>query len=114
MGRWRRGGRDTTESYRQLDVRRMQRGGFLKPGSWSTWRWSRNGEVFATIQVRADFNCVTLTQEAVKLQKTGWIQDRAGFRGTGRGRMVLSSLVEWETAGGPPVAGTLPALKLLV
>jgi len=52
MGRWRGGGRDTTEGYRQLDVRRMQRGGFLRAGSWSSWRWSRNGEVFASIQVR--------------------------------------------------------------
>ena len=60
MGRHRGGGKDTTESYRQLDVRRMQRGGFLRAGSWSTWRWSRNGEVFASIQVRAEFNCVTL------------------------------------------------------
>jgi len=54
--RHRSGGKDTTDCYRQLDVRRMQRGGFLRAGSWSTWRWSRNGEVFASIQVRAEFN----------------------------------------------------------
>jgi hypothetical protein len=55
-GRYRGGGRDTTEGYRQLDVRWMQRKGFLRAGSWSSLYWSRNGERFASIQVRADFN----------------------------------------------------------
>lgn len=61
MGSYRhRGGRDTTESYLKLDVRRMQRGGFLRAGSWSTWTWSRNGERLASIQMRTDFDCVVL------------------------------------------------------
>lgn len=61
MGRWRGGGRDTTEGYRQLDVRWMRRRGFLRAGSRSSVNWSRNGEVFASIQVRADFNRVVLS-----------------------------------------------------
>jgi hypothetical protein len=55
-----RGGRATTDSYRQIDIRKMQRGGFLRPGCWSTWHWSLRGERVASIQVRADFGSVTL------------------------------------------------------
>ena len=55
-----RSGRATTESYRQIDVRKMQRGGYLRPGCWSTWRWCVNGERVASIQVRADFGSVVL------------------------------------------------------
>src|SRR6185437_14157458 len=44
-GSGRRGGRATTANYWQIDVRRMQRGGFLRLGSYSVWKWSRNGEV---------------------------------------------------------------------
>ncbi len=74
-GSGRRGGRDTTDGYRQLDVRKMQRGGFLVPGSWSIWRWSRNGEVFASIQVRADFNRVVLMYRHRSYGDEDWTQE---------------------------------------
>jgi hypothetical protein len=82
MRRSRGGGKDTTDMYRQLDIRKMQRGDFLKAGCWSTWRWSRNGDVFATIQVRADFNCVVLmynhraygNSEWTKAEYTVWLE----------------------------------------
>jgi hypothetical protein len=51
---WRISGRrydskDTTGSYRQLDVRRLQRDGALVDGRFSAQRWSRDGEVTASI-----------------------------------------------------------------
>lgn len=46
--------RDTTADYRRLDVRSLQRDGLLAPGLSFDWRWSRNGEVIAFIQVRTE------------------------------------------------------------
>jgi hypothetical protein len=43
-GSGRRGGRDTTSGYLRLDVRRLQRGGFLRFGSCSSQQWSRGGQ----------------------------------------------------------------------
>ena len=43
--------RDTTGSYLQLDVRRLQRDGALVPGRASTRQWSRNGEGVGSINL---------------------------------------------------------------
>jgi len=59
MGRY--GGKATTSDFLRLDVRYLQRKGFLGPGRFATLRWSRNGEPFASMGLRADFSCVVLT-----------------------------------------------------
>ena len=56
-----RGGRDTTESYRNLDVRRWQRDKLLNAGSSFGWEWSHEGEVLASIGVRAETGRVVLS-----------------------------------------------------
>ena len=56
-----RGGRDTTESYRNLDVRRWQREKLLNAGSSFGWQWSHDGEVLASIGVRAETGRVILS-----------------------------------------------------
>jgi hypothetical protein len=50
----------TTDSCHSIDVRRWQRAGTLWPGSWRSWQWSRDGEVTASIQVRAEADRVVL------------------------------------------------------
>lgn len=52
-GRW-QCGKNTTDDYRFLDVRRLQREGMLKPGQAYTWSWIRGGETVAAIQIRTE------------------------------------------------------------
>jgi hypothetical protein len=47
------GGKKTTSTYLQLDVRRLQRKGFLASGVSSNWRWNREGEDVASINAHA-------------------------------------------------------------
>lgn len=60
-GRRYQGGKDATDDYRTLDVRRWQRDGFLTPGRAFNWQWTRNGETVASIQVRTESDRVILT-----------------------------------------------------
>jgi len=59
--RWRYGTKSSTDEYRRLDVRRWAREGMLRPGYWGGWQWTRNGEVVASIRMRAEANRVILT-----------------------------------------------------
>ena len=58
---WHFGAKDTTDDYRTLDVRRWQREGYLEPGRWFGWQWTRDGETVASIQVRAESDRVILS-----------------------------------------------------
>jgi hypothetical protein len=58
--RWRHSAKSTTDDYRALDVRRLARAGVLRPGNWSNWQWTRDGETVASIQMRAEQDRVTL------------------------------------------------------
>jgi len=58
---WHYGAKDTTCDYRSIDVRHWNREGLLVPGSAFGWQWSRNGEVVASIQIRAESGRVILT-----------------------------------------------------
>jgi hypothetical protein len=49
MGRYRGSGRATTSGYLHLDVRYLQRKGFLRPGSSSSQQWSCRGEPLGPI-----------------------------------------------------------------
>ena len=107
-GSGRRGGRATTANYWQIDVRRMQRGGFLRPGSYSVWKWSRNSEVRASISARAGWGSVILSYRHQAWGSDEWVQkeypvslewtrcnyggERAWFRcpGEGCGRRVAT------------------------
>ena len=59
--RWWVGSKDTTEDYRQIDVRRWHREGYLTQGRSFGWQWSRDGQVQASIQVRAAEDHIVLT-----------------------------------------------------
>lgn len=58
---WHYGGKDTTDDYRTLDVRRWQRDGLLTPGRAFGWQWTRRGEVVASIQARAETGRIILS-----------------------------------------------------
>jgi hypothetical protein len=60
-GSGRRGGRDTTSDYLRLDVRKLQRGGFLRFGSWSSQQWSRGGQPIGSINMRGEQESVVLS-----------------------------------------------------
>ena len=42
-------GRATVEGCRSIDVNRWHRDGFLRPGHWFSWQWTRDGEKVASI-----------------------------------------------------------------
>lgn len=52
-GQW-QVGRNMTQDHRQLDVRQLQRGGFLENRQSLEWAWRRDGETVASIQIRTD------------------------------------------------------------
>lgn len=60
-GRRNQSGKNATDDYRALDVRRWQRDGFLAPGRAFSWQWTRNGEAVASIQVRTESDQVVLS-----------------------------------------------------
>lgn len=53
--------KDTTAAYLALDVRYLQRKGFLFPGASGTLQWSRNGEQTGSIQVSTTVDSVILS-----------------------------------------------------
>ena len=59
-GRRDQGGKNTTEDCRALDVRYLQRDGFLSAGRSFGLDWTRNGNKVASIQVRAEADRVIL------------------------------------------------------
>ncbi len=58
--RWRYGAKATTNDYRTLDIRHWAREGVLRPGYWGGWKWTRDGETVASIQMRAEQDRVIL------------------------------------------------------
>ena len=54
-------GKDTTEGYRSIDVRWLKRERMLSPGADRRITWSRQGEVVASINIRAEAGRVILT-----------------------------------------------------
>ena len=57
----RRGGKDCTDDMRQVDVRRLQREGYLKPGMAYGWQWTRYGDVQASINLSVQADRVRFT-----------------------------------------------------
>ena len=52
--------KNTISGYMQLDIRSLKRKGFLRPCGWQTLSWSRNGEPFGSIRIRAESDRVFL------------------------------------------------------
>lgn len=61
FGSGRRSGRSCTDDMRTLDVRRLHRGGYLKPGMKFGWQWTQRDEVAASIHMAVDADCVVLS-----------------------------------------------------
>jgi len=52
--RWGWGWRATVESARSIDANRWNREGYLEPGRWFSWAWTRDGERVASVNVAAE------------------------------------------------------------
>lgn len=72
MGRYRGSGRATTSGYMRLDVRYLQKGGYLRPGSSSSQRWSCRGEPVGSINMHAWDGYVTLSYRTRKHEGEEW------------------------------------------
>lgn len=57
---WHYGAKNTTSDYLAIDVRRWHRDGFLTPHQTFSWKWSREHEEIASIQVRTETDRVIL------------------------------------------------------
>jgi len=52
---------DKTDDFRSIDIRRLKRDGYLKPYLSYYWQWTRNNEIFASVQVQTRPDRVILT-----------------------------------------------------
>jgi hypothetical protein len=60
-GNWYRSNKkDTVEDYKTIDVRYLQRQGWLYPGMLYSLNWTRGGEPSGSIQVRTGHDAITL------------------------------------------------------
>jgi hypothetical protein len=106
--RWHLSSKNTTEDYRALDIRYLQRRGLLAAGRAFSMDWLRNDKKIASIQVRTEINQIILsyrhrrgdadwqsTEYAVRLDWTScnYGGQRAWFRcpaaGCGRRAAIL-------------------------
>lgn len=74
MSRYSGSGRSTTSGYLFLDVRYLQRNGYLRPGTGSSQKWSRRGEQFASINLSAWDGHVTLSYRTRDRGSDEWEQ----------------------------------------
>ncbi len=68
----RHGWKNTTGSFRKLDVRLMQRKGALHPGACAAWHWSRGTEPCGSIKTRAELGCVVLSYSHQRWNDEEW------------------------------------------
>jgi hypothetical protein len=74
MSRYLGGGRATTSGYLFLDVRYLQRNGYLRPGSSSSQRWSCRGEPSGSINLSACDGYVKLSYRTRDRGSEEWEQ----------------------------------------
>ncbi|MCB1908402.1 MAG: hypothetical protein KDH15_13620 [Rhodocyclaceae bacterium] len=65
LGSGRRGGKQFTSDYRQLDVRKLHKAGVLEPGYLGRWNWYRGDEVRASIVAEATSGVLALRYSAI-------------------------------------------------
>jgi hypothetical protein len=56
-------GKNTVDDYCRLDVRLLQRDGFLKPGRRFGWQWKYNNGSAAFINIQVDIDKITLSHK---------------------------------------------------
>lgn len=74
MGRYSGSGRATTSGYLFLDVRYLQRKGYLRHGSSSSQSWTCRGEPSGSINLRASVGHVTLSYRTRDHRSEEWEQ----------------------------------------
>lgn len=68
-----RGTKDLTENYLTIDVRHLQREGLLAHGRLFRWKWTREGETVASVEVRADVERMNLSYRTHDGASDDWI-----------------------------------------
>lgn len=58
--RWRTDGNETTDDYRQLDVHRLHRTGYLAPYRSFVWQWLRNGVRISWVNIDTEPGCIVI------------------------------------------------------
>jgi hypothetical protein len=71
-GSGRHGWKGSTANYRQIDVRMMQRKGYLGPGMQSSLWWSRNGEPTGSINYRVQPDRIILSYRHRRHDSEEW------------------------------------------
>ena len=64
FGSGRQNGKVLTSDMYVLDVRQLNRGGYLKPGYFFNWAWSRGGQRLADINIRVEEGRVRLVYKS--------------------------------------------------
>ena len=66
--------RDTVESHRSIDVRKLKKGGWLEPGRVSSWTWCHwDGTPASSINIRAEVGRVVLEYRTQAWHETEWV-----------------------------------------
>jgi hypothetical protein len=71
-------GKDTTDDCRALDVRRLQRESLLTAGLAFSWKWLRNGNTVASIQIRTEAQRLILIYRHQANSSSDWQQMEYG------------------------------------
>jgi hypothetical protein len=66
--------KDTTDSYRSIDIRYLNRKGFLRPGASFTLRWIRNGEHTGSIHASTTWHSLVLAYRTRPRGSDEWQQ----------------------------------------
>lgn len=73
--RWSYEAKDTTGSYRFIDVRQWHREGLITPNQSFAWKWLRQGENVGSIQVRTEPNRVILDYRQRSSPEDDWVNE---------------------------------------
>jgi hypothetical protein len=67
--------KNTTNDFRRLDVRKLQRDGLLKSGRTCSWKWEHDDETTETVKLQTEIDLLTLTHQ-YKLGNDDWKEKR--------------------------------------
>jgi hypothetical protein len=76
MPRYGYGGKQTCESCKSLDIRRLHRDNFLRAGHRFSWAWSRNGEPTGNIVIEAEQGEIVLLYRTRSRGASEWREIR--------------------------------------
>ena len=76
---WRFSAKATTDDFRALDARLLARESMLQPGRGGSWSWIRDGEIVASIIIRAERNRIVLEYRH-RSNREEWVDEKYPVR----------------------------------